>query len=329
MVWQHPAALAALALAPLYWAADAYLSRYAPAARHGNADALPDASSSGGAPGLFRRLMRSAAVALIVMALAQPKLPADDRLNVGAGVSICLALDLSRSMRAEDFRPNRLEAAKTTLRRFVKARPDDRIGMVAFSGDAFLQSPLTLDHTALDRLIERTDFNLVDANGTAIGDALIKAAARLKDAPGKSRVIVLVTDGENNVGRVAPESAAEAAAEMDIRIFAVGVGSAEGAPIPLRGGFVRRADGSRIITRVDEMLLRRIADSTGGRYFNAADQRALDSAMREINRLEKAPTAAARLTTYESAAHWFYLAAFLLLAVESALVRTFLRVLPE
>lgn len=328
MVWQHPAALTALTLVPLYWAADAYLSRYAPAARHGNADALPTASS-GGAPGLFRRAMRCAAAALILMALAQPKVPADDRLNAGAGVSICLALDLSRSMRAEDFKPNRLEAAKATLRRFVKARPNDRIGMVVFSGDALLQSPLTLDHAELDRLIKQTDFNLMDANGTAVGDALIKAAARLENAAGKSRVVVLVTDGENNVGRVAPESAAEAAAEMGIRIFAVGVGSAEGAPIPHRGGFVRRSDGSRIITRIDEQLLRRIADSTGGRYFNAADQRALDAAMREIDRLEKAPTAAARLTTYKNAAHWFYFAAFLLLVVESALARTLLRVLPE
>ena len=327
MVWLHPTALLGLAVVPLYWAADIWLSRFAPAILHGNVEALP-ALPKGVGPTLFRRSMRSAAIALIVLGIARPSVPADSApLDVRAGVSICVALDLSRSMRAEDFQPNRLEAAKETLKRFARRRQNDRIGLIAFAGEALLQAPLTLDHAALERLIDQTNFGLLQEEGTAVGDALVKAAARLKDVPGKSRLIVLVTDGENNRGSIDPLTAASAAAEIGIRVFAVGVGSAEGAPIPFRGGFVRGPGGARLITRVDEDLLRQIAAMTGGRYFNAADRPALEAAMAEIDRMETAPMSAAS-TAYEEISFWLYLSALLLTAAESVLSRTVLRTLP-
>jgi Ca-activated chloride channel family protein len=269
----------------------------------------------------------------VVVALAQPEMPRVSQATSVEGVDIVLALDISRSMRAEDFAPNRLDAAKEVLRKFVRRRVNDRIGLVVFAGDAFLQCPLTLDHDALEGLIESADFSLTDTEGTAIGDALAKAAARLKESPSRSRIIILLTDGENNRGNIDPQTAARTAAALGMKIYAVGVGGTKGAPIPMNDPiygkvFTRNADGSLLLTRLDAKLLGEIAETTGGRYFNAQDNETLDNVYREIDRLERSVVDRRMPPTYRSVAHVFYLAAFVVVLIEAVLTRTTLRTLP-
>ena len=236
-------------------------------------------------------------------------------------------------MRAEDFSPNRLEAAKGTLREFVRARRNDRIALVVFAGDAFLQCPLTLDHEALGKLIQDADFELAETEGTAIGDALAKAAARLKDSSAQSRIIILLTDGENNRGNIDPLTAARAAAALGIRVYTVGVGGKSGAPIPIDDPvygrlYLRNPDRTLLLTTIDEGALREIAAVTGGRYFNASDKAALDAIYQEIDRLERSKLETRLPPAYQSVSHWFYLAAAALILLEGVLSRTLLRVLP-
>ncbi|GIX07983.1 MAG: hypothetical protein KatS3mg115_2386 [Candidatus Poribacteria bacterium] len=196
-----------------------------------------------------------------------------------------------------------------------------------------MQCPLTLDHQAVLTLIDQTDFSLATADGTAIGDAIVKAAQRLKDSTAQSRVIVLLTDGENNRGRVDPLTAANLAAALGIRIYTIGVGSPEGVPIPVPDPvygkvYLRNPDGSLLLTRLDEELLHRIAENTGGRYFNAASRGALETILQEIDRLERSTLVVEQPLRYRSVAGWFYLAAVGVLLLEALLSRTAWRVLP-
>lgn len=283
--------------------------------------------------GTFRNLLRALAVGSLVTALAQPEVPKSSSVTAVEGVDIVLVLDISRSMRAEDFLPNRLEAAKEVLREFVRRRRNDRMGLVLFAGDAFLQCPLTLDHRALDELIASADFSLTDVEGTAIGDALAKASVRLQNSTAKSRVIVLLTDGENNRGTIDPQTASRIAATLGIRVYTVGIGGTKGVPIPVEDPiygkiYTRNADGSLLLTRLDEMLLREIAEITGGIYFNAENKRTLSAIYEEIDRLERSFVERREPPTYQSLAYVFTLIAGMVLLIEAFLVRTVLRMLP-
>lgn len=207
------------------------------------------------------------------------------------------------------------------------------MGLVLFAGDAFLQCPLTLDHRALDELIALADFSLTDVEGTAIGDALVKASARLQDSTAKSRIVVLLTDGENNRGNIDPHTASRIAATLGVRVYAVGVGGTKGVPIPVEDPiygkiYARNADGSLLLTRLDEALLREIAEVTGGLYFNAANKRTLAAIYEEIDRLERSRVERREPPTYRSLAYVFTLIAAMFLLVEAVLTRTALRTLP-
>jgi Ca-activated chloride channel homolog len=331
--WQFPVVLWALALIPVFWIVDYLLARRAPSISYPDVDLLPKSGASARLAILIPRALHALTLACIVLGLAHPEAAYVGGTTTVEGIDICLALDLSRSMRAEDLAPNRLEAAKATLRDFVKARENDRIALVVFAGDAFLQAPLTLDHGAVDRLIEAADFSLAELDGTAMGDALVKSSARLKDSKSQSRVVVLLTDGENNRGEVDPENATRIAAALGIRVYTIGVGSQTGARIPINDpvfgpDYVRGADGRPLVTKLDEEVLQQIARDTGGRYFNARDTQALADVLTEIDRLERSAIEIYRPPAYESAARWFYIAAFVLLLTQGMLTRTWLRVLP-
>jgi Ca-activated chloride channel family protein len=253
------------------------------------------------------------------VALARPQSGARADSARGEGIDIVLALDISSSMLAEDFQPqNRLEVAKERAKAFVNARRDDRIGLVAFEGEALTQVPLTVDHPILLAGIDNLQPGTL-VGGTAIGTAIATGANRLRDAPGRSRVMVLLTDGENNRGTMDPRTAAKAAAAFGIRIYAVGIGSEGSAPVPVSRGVF----GFRYETRpvsIDETLLRDVARETGGRYFRARDAAALADVYDQIDRLERSPTRVARYLPFVDEYRWPLALALVALAAELALL---------
>ena len=234
----------------------------------------------------WRRLPEAlllAALALGVVALARPQERDASVERSTEGIDIVLALDVSTSMTAEDFVPNRFEAAKQVAAEFVRGRESDRVGLVVFAAQAYTQAPLTLDYPFLLAMLGEVRMGLIE-DGTAIGTALATATARLRDSDAASKVVVLLTDGQNNRGQVDPQTAAEAAAALGVKVYAVGVGS-EGGPLrgrlPFGGALLRQAPG------VDEAALRTVAETTGGRYFRATDAEALRQIYAAISDLER------------------------------------------
>lgn len=229
--------------------------------------------------------LRSLCVAAWIVAAAGPRIGAAKAEVRSEGISIVLAVDLSSSMLAEDFTPaNRLDVAKQTAIDFVRARPSDRIGLVAFAGQALTQVPITNDHVVLEAALQDLHIGTLE-DGTAIGTGIATAANRLRRAPGKSRVIILLTDGVNNAGTVDPRTAARAAQAFGIRIYTIGVGTQGEAPVPMGQG----DQGPRfqmMPVEIDEKLLTEVATMTGGRYFRATDSESLRHIFAEINRLE-------------------------------------------
>ncbi|HEX7090421.1 MAG TPA: VWA domain-containing protein [Longimicrobiales bacterium] len=234
----------------------------------------------------------------LVLALAGPRTGVS-AVDVDAeGIAIVLAVDISSSMLAEDFQPrNRLAVAKEKVISFIRGRRYDRIGMVAFAGEALTQVPITMDYDVLYRAIEQLEVGTLE-DGTAIGTAIATAANRLRRAPGESRVIILMTDGENNRGEVDPLTAAQAAAAFGIKIYAIGVGTEGVAPIPVRRGMFGGYEYANLPVHIDEELLGSIAEITGGRYFRATNEAALDSIYRQIDQLEKTEVEVRRYTEY-------------------------------
>jgi Ca-activated chloride channel family protein len=244
---------------------------------------------------------RLAAFALAVVALARPQLGYAWEEATTEGIDIQIALDVSGSMAAKDFAPNRLEVAKRVVREFVAGRPGDRIGLTTFAGSAITRSPLTSDRRMLDELVAALEPTLTP-DGTAIGVALASAAARLEHSEAKSRIVVLVTDGVNNAGEIDPLSAAAVAEGLGLEVYTVGVGSEGAAEVPVQ---VRNPLTGRIETRdvtmrveVDEKLLAEIARRTGGRFYRAADADALSRVFAEIDRLERTPLQVKRHVRY-------------------------------
>ncbi len=231
-----------------------------------------------------------------MVALARPRSAEQNTTASSEGIDIVMALDISGSMLARDFKPDRMGAAKQMAGEFVTARAGDRIGLVVFAGESFTQSPLTTDYATLQTLLSRVKSGLIE-DGTAIGNGLATGINRLRESDAKSKVIILLTDGVNNRGQIAPLTAAEIAREQGIRVYTIGVGSRGEAPYPALDMF-----GNMTFVRqrveIDEDTLREIASMTGGRYFRATDNAALRAIYAEINQLEKSRVEVSQFTTY-------------------------------
>jgi Ca-activated chloride channel family protein len=271
---------------------------------------------------------RIAALILLVGALARPQAGARVETVTSHGVDVVVALDVSSSMRAEDFKPhNRLEVARRTVREFVDGRPQDRLGLVVFAGLATTRSPLTLDHAMLRQMLEEVTFAPREQDGTAIGMGLAVAVHRLRQSDAKSKVVVLVTDGRNNKGQIGPEAAAEAARALGVRVHTIGVGTEGEAPIPMDfGPLGRRYMMQRV--DLDEPLLRHVASATGGRYFRATDAQGLAQIFATIDAMEKSEVESPVRVLYTELFPWVLVPALALLLGERALRSTRLRRIP-
>jgi Ca-activated chloride channel family protein len=230
-------------------------------------------------------IFRSLALVALILALARPQSSLSWQNSTTEGIDIIIASDISGSMLAEDFHPNRLEAGKNIAIDFIKNRPDDRIGLVIFSGESFTQCPLTIDHDVLINLYQDIKYGMIN-DGTAIGMGLATAVNRLKDSEAKSKVIILLTDGSNNMGSIPPVTAAEIAKQFGIRVYTVGIGTKGFAPYPVQTPF--GVQYQRIAVDVDEATLTKIANITGGKYFRATDNETLRKIYNQIDKLEKA-----------------------------------------
>src|SRR5690349_21895451 len=260
----------------------------------------------------FLFLLRNLLLAGAIIALARPRSGARAENVTSQGINIVLAIDLSSSMLAQDFQPqNRLEVAKDVVKRFISARTSDRIGVVAFAAEALTQVPLTTDYPVVSAAVDNLAAGQLE-DGTAIGTAIATAANRLRNAPGKSRVIILLTAGENNRGAIDPRTAAKAAAVFGVKIYTIGVGTEGMAPVPVGRGLFGLRYENRLV-RIDEPLLSDIAKTTGGRYYRARDAAALQRIYEEINRLERAPVRTRSYVRYTELFRWpLYLAAIFL-----------------
>lgn len=228
--------------------------------------------------------MRLAVIALVIIVIARPQNVDKWQSSTTEGIDIVLALDVSGSMLARDFSPDRLEASKNVATEFISGRPYDRIGLTVFSGESFTQCPLTTDHAVLINLLREIRSGMIE-DGTAIGVGLATAINRIKDSDAISKVIILLTDGVNNTGSIDPMTAAEIAHTFGIRVYTIGVGSRGYADYPVQTPFGTRYQKMQV--EIDEALLKEIADLTGGRYFRAVDNTSLQQVYSEIDKLEK------------------------------------------
>jgi Ca-activated chloride channel family protein len=257
--------------------------------------------------------IRMLALSLMIVALARPQSSNEWETVNTEGIDIMITLDISGSMLAQDFQPDRLEAAKEVASEFIAGRPNDRIGLVVFSGESFTQCPLTTDHAVLLNLFNSIHSGMIE-DGTAIGSGLANAVNRIKDSDAISRVIILLTDGVNNTGSVAPLTAAELARTFGIRVYTIGVGSEGMAPYPVSTPFGVRLQNME--TKIDENVLRNIASMTGGLYFRATDNAKLKSIYQEIDQLEKSKISVQEHHKKQDQYFFFVFAAALLLMVE-------------
>jgi len=320
IAFAHPWALLLLALVPVWW----WRVRVArdTAVVFSRAPTLAAMGTRGAAfLGVLPEILRAAALVFLVIAIARPRTGARVVEETSEGIDIMIALDISSSMLAEDFAPNRLGAAKETVAGFIDGRPHDRIGLVAFAGEALTQVPATADHNLLTAALGNVRVGILQ-DGTAIGLGLATAANRLKQAAGQSKVLILMSDGENNRGSVDPRAAAKAAAAFGIRVFTIGVGSRTRARIPVAitpNGTLRYA---WMPVSIDEGLLTEIARETGGRYYRATDQRALQRIYDEIDRLVKTRVQVRRYVRFTERYLPFLLSAAVLLVAEWCLRAT-------
>lgn len=263
-------------------------------------------------------LLRGLAVLALIVALARPQTGVTAEEVDAEGISIALVVDISSSMLALDMQPlDRLEVAKRTVLEFVRHRKYDRIALIAFAGEAVTQVPVTIDYGVLERAVSELRVDLLE-DGTAIGTALATATNRLRRVPGSSKVVILLTDGENNRGEIDPITAARAAATFSIKTYTVGVGSEGVAPVPIGPG-PAGTEYANMRVRLDEDLLRRIATITGGQYFRATNARALEEIYRQIDELERTPVRVRRYLEFSDHFRPFVIMAAILLLSEWAL----------
>jgi Ca-activated chloride channel homolog len=270
-------------------------------------------------------IFRLLAISCLIIALARPQTRNDEQLVNGEGIDIVLCLDISGSMLAQDFTPNRMEAAKNVASEFIDNRPTDRIGLVIFSGEAFTMCPLTTDRNVLKTQLFNVSSGLLE-DGTAIGSGLATGVDRLRNSPSKSKVIILLTDGENNGGLIDPNTAKEIAKSVGVRVYTIGMGTEGFAPVPVQtpGGIVMQREK----VNIDEKLLTQIANETGGHYYRAKDNESLKAIYTEIDRLEKSKIEVSNIRRYTEQFFPFALAASLFLLFELLLRWTVLRKFP-
>ena len=266
--------------------------------------------------------LRLLAAAIFIIAFARPQSVSDKQNISTEGIDIVLELDLSGSMLAEDFNPNRIEAAKQVASEFIDGRTNDRIGLVVFSAESFTQCPLTTDYPVLKNLLREVKNGMI-ADGTAIGLAIANGVNRLKDSKAKSKVMILLTDGVNNRGEIDPITAARIAATYNIRIYTVGVGAQGEAPYPVQTPFgIRR---QMISVDLDEKGLTQVAEMTGGKYFRATDNRTLKAIYKEIDQLEKTKIEVTAYKRYSELYGGWLIAGLLAMFVEVGLSMTIVR----
>ena len=270
--------------------------------------------------------LRAAAFALLVVALARPQDVEQNVRTNAEGIDIMLAIDVSGSMLARDFKPDRNSAAKEVAGSFIADRYGDRIGLVAFAGEAFTQSPLTTDQSTLQTLLARIRSGLIE-DGTAIGNGLATAINRLRESDAKSKVIILLTDGVNNQGQIAPMTAAEIAKAQGIRVYTIGVGTEGMAPYPAIDMFGNLTFVNQKV-EIDEKVLKAISDMTGGKYFRATDKDKLKAVYNEINQLEKSKIEVTEHISYHELFLTWVLAALGLLMAEFLLSNLILKRIP-
>jgi Ca-activated chloride channel homolog len=312
VTFARPWLLLLLLLLPLWWMLRR--RRAAPAARYSDVT-LPAQASRRRWWVVLPPVLRGLALAILILAAAGPRIGGDTVEIKQEGIAIVITIDISSSMLAEDFAPsNRLEVAKRQAVGFIRGRSADRIGLVAFAGEALTQVPVTLDYPVIEQAVMDLKIGSLE-DGTAIGSGLATAVNRLRRAPDKSKVILLLTDGENNKGLIDPRTAAATAAAFGIKVYTIGVGTIGEAPIPTGrglGGFRYEL----LPVRIDEPLLQEIAQKTGGRYFRAKDSEALSRIFRQIDALEKTPIHVTRYTRYDETTRPLILLGLAALALE-------------
>ena len=271
-------------------------------------------------------ILRVVALACIIVAIARPRSSSTfDKIDT-EGIDIMLALDVSTSMLARDFTPDRINAAKDIAIQFVAERPSDRIGVAVFAGESYTQSPLTTDRATLINLIKEIDCGIIE-DGTAIGNGLATAVSRLKDSQAKSRVVILLTDGVNNAGEISPQMAAEIAKTYGIRVYTIGVGAMGTAPYPVQTPF--GIELQQVEVKIDEPLLQKIAEETNGKYFRATDNTKLLEIYGEINKMEKNRTLVDSFPLYRELFMYFALVALAAIVLELILKLFVIKQLPD
>ncbi len=270
-------------------------------------------------------ILRLLALICIIIALARPQVKFEERQTEGEGVDIILCIDVSGSMTAQDFIPNRMEAAKKVAEDFVNSRPNDRIGIVIFSGESFTQCPLTTDHYVLISQISQIRNGLLE-DGTAIGSGLATSVDRLRNSKSKSKVVILLTDGINNGGLIDPATAKEIAKTFKIKVYTIGVGTDGYAPTPVSTPMGIVMQNEKVA--IDEKLLKNIADETGGKYFRATDNKSLQNIYAEIDHLEKSKVEITTLHRFTEKFYPFIFAALALLLLEITLRFTVFKKFP-
>lgn len=272
-------------------------------------------------------LLRVLAIALFIIAFARPRAGTEYKETSSDGVDIILAIDVSSSMQAEDFKPhNRLHVAKEEMKKFVSRRLNDRIGLVVFARYSFTQCPLTTDYSVLLNFIDMVDFGIVE-DGTAIGMALANSVNRLRESTAKSKVVILLTDGDNNAGEIDPITAATIAEAMDIKVYTIGAGKSGNAMYPYQD----KLFGKRYVyqpTKIDETTLKAIAEKTGGKYFRAKSEEELEEIYTLIDKLEKTEVKTSSHVEYVELFQYFLYIGLFLLILEMFLAHTILRKLP-
>jgi Ca-activated chloride channel family protein len=271
-------------------------------------------------------VFRMVVVALTVVVLARPQSSNQWEQVTTEGIDIVMCMDVSGSMQAMDFRPNRLEAAKSVGIEFVNARQNDRFGLVVFAGESFTQCPMTTDRAVMIIFLKDIDFGIIE-DGTAIGMGLATAVNRIKDSKAVSKVIILLTDGVNNRGDIGPVTAAEIAASFGIRVYTIGVGSQGTAPFPVQDAFGRTLTRNMPV-EIDEDVLKKIASTTGGTYFRATDNHKLREIYQQIDQMEKTRLDVKQFSKRKEEYFPFLLAAMLVLLVEILLRYTLFRTIP-
>jgi Ca-activated chloride channel family protein len=284
----------------------------------------PFSSATGSMRNYLRHVLfglRIMAIILLVIVLARPQKSDQFQDITTEGIDIMLAIDISGSMLARDFKPDRLEASKNVAVEFISGRPYDRIGLVVFSGESFTQCPLTTDHAVLINLLREIQSGIIE-DGTAIGNGLSTAINRIRDSEAKSKVVILLTDGVNNRGEIAPTTAADIAQTFGIRVYTIGVGTQGMAPYPVQTPYGIQYQNMPV--EIDEAVLKEIATKTGGQYFRATDNNKLVEVYKEIDKMEKSKIDVRQFTRKEEKYFLPALIAFSLLAIDLLLRKLFL-----